>query len=170
MGQVLNSLRVRLLITLVAVVTVAIGTVALMASRTTTTEFRRSVRVILDYPNYSIENRINAINKLLVSKRGERTLWADMQELLEGMGRTSQARFVMADLEGNVVADSTGELTGQQINAELSRPLGLPNRESRSGLFDAAAGYSLKQSRAVCDFSEPPLLIAMVVGGLVALC
>lgn len=168
----LNSLRVRLLLTLVAVVTVAIGTVALMASRTTTFEFRRSVRLILDYPNYSIDNRIAAINKLLVSRRGERTLWEDMQRLLEGMGRTSKANFVMADLEGNVLADSTGELTGQQINSELSRPFGafliegepvlaylIPLQENSIGAIEEQFVTSVNRS----------LLIAMLVGGLVAL-
>lgn len=167
-----NSLRMRLLLTLIAVVTVAIGTVALMASRTTTTEFRRSVRIILDYPNYSIENRINAINKLLTSSRGERTLWADMQKLLEGMGRTSQARFVMADLEGNVVADSTGELTGQQINAELSRPFGafLIDGEPILAYLMPLQDNSLETVEAQFVTSvNRSLLIAMVVGGLVAL-
>jgi signal transduction histidine kinase len=172
MGSMFNSLRMRLLLTLIAVVTVAIGTVALMASRTTTTEFRRSVRLILDYPNYSIENRINAINKLLTSSRGERTLWADMQKLLEGMGRTSQARFVMADLEGNVVADSTGELTGQQINAELSRPFGafLIDGEPILAYLMPLQDNSLETVEAQFVTSvNRSLLIAMVVGGLVAL-
>jgi signal transduction histidine kinase len=172
MGSMFNSLRMRLLLTLIAVVTVAIGTVALMASRTTTTEFRRSVRIILDYPNYSIENRINAINKLLTSSRGERTLWADMQKLLEGMGRTSQARFVMADLEGNVVADSTGELTGQQINAELSRPFGafLIDGEPILAYLMPLQDNSLETVEAQFVTSvNRSLLIAMVVGGLVAL-
>jgi signal transduction histidine kinase len=172
MGSMFNSLRMRLLLTLIAVVTVAIGTVALMASRTTTTEFRRSVRIILDYPNYSIENRINAINKLLTSSRGERTLWADMQKLLEGMGRTSQARFVMADLEGNVVADSTGELTGQQINAELSRPFGafLIDGEPILAYLMPLQDNSLETVEAQFVTSvNHSLLIAMVVGGLVAL-
>ena len=117
-----NSLRTRLLLTLAAVVIVAIGTVSIFASRTTTAEFRRSVQGILDFPNYNIENRISAINKLLATKGGEQSIWDDLQSLLVGMGRTSEARFVMADLGGTVLADSTGELIGQQVNVQLSKP------------------------------------------------
>lgn len=118
----MDSLRLRLLLTLAAVVTVAVGTVVLLASRTTTSEFRRSVKSILAYPSYGIETKINAINKLLAQHSGDRALWEDMQTLLERMARTSRARFVLADLEGNVAADSTGELIGKQIDPELSRP------------------------------------------------
>lgn len=118
----IGSLRLRLFVTMAIVVTVAVGTVAYFTSRSTSSEFRRSVTYILDFPNYSIETRINAINKLLASQGGERSLWEEMQTLLEGMGRTTRARFVMADLEGNVLADSKGELIGLKINRELSRP------------------------------------------------
>jgi signal transduction histidine kinase len=167
-----SSLRVRLWLTLVAAVTVAIGTVAVLASRTTTSEFRRSVQVILDYPSYSIENRINAINKLLNSHRGERTMWADMQQLLEGMGRSSKARFVMADLEGNVKADSTGELAGGQINVELSRPFAafLIEGEPILAFLMPLQDNSLEavESRFVTSVNRS-LLIAMLAGGLVAL-
>lgn len=117
-----SSLRFRLLLTMGVVVMVAVGTVAFFASRTSSSEFRRSVTYILDYPTYGIEARINAINKLLATHSGERPLWEDVQTLLEGMERTSRGRFVMADLDGTVLADSRGELIGLQINRELSKP------------------------------------------------
>jgi hypothetical protein len=41
-----SSLRTRLLITFLAVLAVALGTVAIFTSRTTTSEFRRSVEAI----------------------------------------------------------------------------------------------------------------------------
>lgn len=117
-----KSLRVRLLITFILVVTVAIGTVAYFASRSTTSEFRRSVEVILDYPNIDVDSKINAINKYLQQHDGERDFWEGLQILLERMGRSSQARFVLADLAGAVTSDSTGMLLGGQLNTELSRP------------------------------------------------
>ena len=132
-----GSLRLRLLVTFVVVLAVALGTVAIFASRTTTSEFRRSVEVILDYPSYDTEKKINAINKFISeSKRtetgaapagaeleqstGERDTWVGLQALLAGMARTSNARFIMADLEGNVRADSLGdeaELDAHQYQA-----------------------------------------------------
>ena len=117
-----RSLRIRLLLTFILVVTVAIGTVAYFASRSTTNEFRRSVEVILDYPNIDVDSKINAINKYLQQHGGERDFWEGMQILLERMGRSSQARFVLADLAGKVTTDSTGMLLGGQLNTELSKP------------------------------------------------
>ena len=118
----LNSLRVRLLLTFIIVVMVAIGTVAYFASRSTTSEFRRSVEVILDYPNTNLDAKINVINKYLGQHGGERDIWENVQTLLERMGRGSRSRFVMADLSGQVRADSTGILNGRQINTSLSKP------------------------------------------------
>jgi signal transduction histidine kinase len=135
-----GSLRLRLLITFVVVLAVALGTVAIFASRTTTSEFRRSVEVILDYPSYDTEKKINAINKFISeSKRtetdaaltggeleqstGERDTWVGLQALLVGMAQTSNARFIMADLEGNVLADSLGdEASWTRINTKQSKP------------------------------------------------
>lgn len=117
-----KSLRIRLLLTFILVVTVAIGTVAYFASRSTTSEFRRSVEVILDYPDIDVDSKINAINKYLQQNDGERDFWEGIQILLERMGRSSQARFVLADLAGTVTTDSTGMLLGGQLNTELSKP------------------------------------------------
>lgn len=117
-----SSLRFRLLLITIVVLVVAVGTVAFFASQSTSNQFRRSLEGILDFPNLSIETKISAINKLLFAKGGERTIWEDLQVLLEGMARTSQARFVIAELDGNVLADSAGELTGERINISLSKP------------------------------------------------
>ncbi len=122
MNKIFSSLRFRLLVTFAIVVSVAVGTVAVFASRSTTTEFRRSVQVILDYPNLSIDSKIATINKHLSQHYGERDIWESLQDLLARMGQTSHTRFVMADLDGNVTADSTGEFLNSSINTERSRP------------------------------------------------
>ncbi len=122
MNKIFSSLRFRLLVTFAIVVSVAVGTVAVFASRSTTTEFRRSVQVILDYPNLNIDSKIATINKHLSQHYGERDIWESLQDLLARMGQTSHTRFVMADLDGNVTADSTGEFLNSSINTERSRP------------------------------------------------
>jgi signal transduction histidine kinase len=117
-----SSLRLRLLLTFAVVVAVAVGTVAVLVSRSTTNEFRRSVRLILDYPSYSLTTKIDAINKYLLLHNGERDLWQGLQRQLERMGQTSNARLIMANLDGNVRADSSGEYLGRQIDIDRSRP------------------------------------------------
>lgn len=122
MEHMFNSLRFRLLLITIIVLVVAVGTVAFFASQSTSSEFKRSLQGILDYPSLNIETKITAINKLIETRGGERTVWEELQVMLEGMERTSQARYVIADLDGRVLADSTQDLIGQRINTELSKP------------------------------------------------
>ena len=122
MGIMLNSLRFRLLSITIIVLVVAVGTVAFFASQSTSSEFRRSLQGILDYPSLNIETKIGVINKLIATRGGERIIWEELQTMLEGMERSSQARYVVADLDGRVLADSAGELIGDRINTALSKP------------------------------------------------
>jgi signal transduction histidine kinase len=167
-----RSLRVRFLITLIGVVTVAVGTVAFFASRATTSEFRRSLQGILNYPTFSIEAKIAAINKALVTEASDRSIWEDLQTLLEGMGRTSKARFVMADIAGNVLADSTGSLIDQQINTDQSKPFAAFLIEGKPVLAYLVPledyGVEAIQARFTNSVNRS-LLIAIISGGLVAL-
>ncbi len=167
-----NSLRVRLLLTFIIVVTVAVGTVAIFASRSTTSEFRRSVEVILDYPNFNLETKINAINKYLAQHRGERQIWDDIQTLLDRMGRTSRARFVMADLDGNVIADSTGELLGSKIDTMRSKPFAAFLIEGKAVLTYLVplqdSSLEAIESRFTSSVNRS-LLVAIGAAGLVAL-
>ena len=117
-----SSLRVRLLTITIVVLIIAVGTVAFFASRSMTSQFRLSVQGILDYPSLNIDTKINAINKLLTTHSGDRPIWEDLQMLGEQLERTSHARFVFADLDGNVLSDSAGILIGEQINTNLSKP------------------------------------------------
>jgi signal transduction histidine kinase len=170
--MIFSSLRIRLLLTMAVVVTVAVGTVAFFASRATTSEFRRSVQGILSIPNYSIETRIHAINKLLAQKSGDRDLWEDMQYLLEGMARTSRARFVLADLQGNVLADSLGELIGAQIDPKSSRPFAAFLIERKPVLAYLVpleeTGVEEVEARFITSVNRS-LWVAIVSAGLVAL-
>ena len=167
-----SSLRFRLLLITIVVLVVAVGTVAFFASQSTSNQFRRSLEGILDFPNLSIETKINAINKLLFAKGGERTIWEDLQVLLEAMERTSQARFVIAELDGNVLADSAGELIGERINISLSKPFAaflienkpvlayiVPLKDNSLAMIESQFNASVNRS----------LLIAIGVAGLVGL-
>jgi signal transduction histidine kinase len=167
-----RSLRVRLLLALIVVVTVAVGTVAFFASRATSNEFRRSVQGILNYPTYSIESKINAINKILATEVANRSIWDDLQILIEGMGRTSKARFVMADIDGNVLADSMEIWIGQQINTKESKPFAAFLIEEKPVLAYLVPleefGLEAIQTRFTNSVNRS-LLVAIIAGGLVAL-
>ena len=172
MGRMFNSLRFRLLSITIIVLVVAVGTVAFFASQSTSSEFRRSLQGILDYPNLNIETKITAINKLLATRAGERTIWEDLQATLEGMERTSQARYVIADLDGRVVADSMGDLMGEQINTALSKPFGafLIEKKPVLAYIVPLENYNLTTIESQFNASvNRSLLIAIALAGMVGL-
>lgn len=167
-----NSLRFRLLSITIIVLVVAVGTMAYFASQSTSTEFRRSLQGILDYPNLNIDARINTINKLLASKGGERDIWEELQATLEGMARTTKARYVIADLNGEVIADSTGELIGEVINTSLSKPFAafLIEKKPMLAYIVPLENYNLASIESQFNASvNRSLIIAITLAGLAGL-
>lgn len=167
-----NSLRFRLLSITIIVLVVAVGTVAFFASQSTSSEFRRSLQGILDYPSLSIDTKIGVINKLIATRGGERTIWEELQALLEGMERSSQARYVIADLEGRVIADSMGELLGDQINTDLSKPFAafLIDKKPVLAYIVPLETYNLVTIESEFNSSvNRSLIIAIVLAGMVGL-
>jgi signal transduction histidine kinase len=117
-----HSLRFRLLLMFSMVVLVALGTVAILAIRATTTEYERAVAGIINYRYFDINAKAEAIQKAIYLHAGERTVWESMQQLIERISATSRTRIVLADLEGKVYADSSGRMVGETINTNLSKP------------------------------------------------
>jgi signal transduction histidine kinase len=172
MGFMFNSLRFRLLAITVIVLVVAVGTVAFFASQSTSTEFRRSLQGILDYPSLNTDSKINAINKLIATRGGERTIWEELQVLLEGMERSSRARYVIADLDGRVIADSTGNLIGDQINTDLSKPFAAFLIEKKPVLAYLVPLETNNLVTIESDFNTSvnrSLIIAIALAGMVGL-
>jgi DNA-binding response OmpR family regulator/signal transduction histidine kinase len=120
--KMFNSLRTRLLATLLIVVIVALGTIAFYISRTTTNEFERSLTGILRYRDPRLSSKIHNIEKTNLQYRGERDIWNRLQNQIEEMESSSQIRIVMADLDGKVYADSAGKLIGGELDTSLSKP------------------------------------------------
>ncbi|UCD97791.1 MAG: HAMP domain-containing protein [Chloroflexota bacterium] len=167
-----NSLRFRLLLITIAVLVVAIGTIAILASQSTSSQFKDSLEGILDYPSLNIDNKINTINKLLVTRGGERGIWQDMQGVLEGMERTSRARYVIADLDGRVIVDSAGTLIGEKINTSLSKPFAafLIEKTPVLAYIVPVEDYSLATIESQFNSSvNRSLLVAIAVAGMVGL-
>jgi two-component system sensor histidine kinase BaeS len=105
---VLHSLRLRLLLTMVAVVAVTAGTVALVARQLTVAEFQRYL---------SLEDertrRFGALFSAAGALRGQDQ--PDQQAAVEGMSDTVGARVVIADAAGTVRADSAGSGVGAPL-------------------------------------------------------
>jgi signal transduction histidine kinase len=167
----LRSLRVRVLLSLLAVVGVALATMAIYTSRTTTAEFQQSMAGILRYRNLRLDRKIAAIEAYNTQHAGEEQMWPGLQSMIKSMAASSQTRFVLADLNGMVYADSSELLVGKTINIKQSKPfavyliegtiilayyepLDIPNPQQVQQSFIASVNQSI--------------FIAILVGGCVA--
>jgi signal transduction histidine kinase len=166
-----NSLRVRLLLTLLAVVGVALATMAIYTSHTTTSEFQRSVTGILRYRNLRLDRKIANIQDYVAQHTGEQDIWPGLQTMMESMASSSQTRFVLADLNGKVYADSSLELVGQTINISQSKPFavylieGIPILAYYEPL-DIPSPQQVQQS-FIASVNQS-ILIAILAAGLLA--
>jgi nitrate/nitrite-specific signal transduction histidine kinase len=167
-----NSLRVRLLLTLLIVVGVALAIMAIYISRTTTSEFQQSVVGILRYRNLRLDRKISSIQDYVAQHAGEEDIWAGLQGMMDSMASSSQTRFVLADLDGKVYADSSHELIGQNINVAQSKPFavylveGIPILAYYEQL-DIPQPEQIQ--RTFIESVNRSLLIAILVTGLLAL-
>ena len=107
------SIRWKLLVGFILIVAVAIGTVAFVANRSATQEFDRYITQdqALKYQRLS----------LMLSSYYEQTgSWEGAQKLIDRISKTYQNRIVLTNYEGSVVADTTGNLTGNTPEDPLS--------------------------------------------------
>jgi signal transduction histidine kinase len=168
----LHSLRVRLLATMLVVLLVALGTMAVLASTATTSEFERSVGGILRYSDPHIDSKIINIQKYVTQHRGEEGFWTGLQAMLEGMQNSSRMRYVIADLDGNVYVDSTGKLIGQRLNLANSKPFAayMIEGEPMLSYFEPLDAPNLQLiQQGFTDSVNNSLLIAILVAGVLAL-
>ncbi|HEX9440023.1 MAG TPA: HAMP domain-containing protein, partial [Roseiflexaceae bacterium] len=140
----LHSLRFRVLLTLIGVVLVVVGTVALLASRVTSQELRRYV--MLD------DERNRRLTDTLMTYYQQTS--GNPQELVNQIGQQSGERVILTDGQGNVQADSEGQLVGQTLTCEQSIPAVII---SIGGAFCAPV-----PARVATDFTQP---IAEAQGG-----
>lgn len=111
-----HSLRIRLLVSFVLVAVVAIGSVSIFASRSTTSEFH-------GYVERRIEKDRGRFVGALVGYYMENQGWSGVQPVVGRLAQVVGDRIVLADNQGTVVADSEGQLTGQQAGKLRGTPL-----------------------------------------------
>src|SRR5262245_14775359 len=104
------SLRVRLLLTLIVVVFVAVGTVAALASRVTASELQRYVELDLQRNRHVID--------ALLEYYGQHQDGGDPQSIAREMRDIVGERVILTDDLGHVTGDSDGELLGEQLGCD----------------------------------------------------
>jgi signal transduction histidine kinase len=110
-----RSFRFRVLVALILVIVVAVGVVAFSASRATTGEFQRYVERggMLRHQRFEV---------FLAGYYGQNRGWSGVQPLVEQMGQITGERIVLADGEGQIVADSANKLVGQTAGQDWAEP------------------------------------------------
>lgn len=100
-----NSLRLRLLLTMIAVALIAVATVALFSSTTTTQEFKQ-------YVGGKIVRDQSVMTTLLNAYKNPATL----QQVVITASKSYGDRIVLRGKDGIVIADSEGKLVGQYMS------------------------------------------------------
>jgi signal transduction histidine kinase len=111
----LSSLRLRLLVTLMLVVAVGLGVAAILASRGTITQFGR-------YLQRGVTMRQERFERTLAGYYATTRSWDGVEPLIDQMAQISAARIVLTDGQGQVLADSEGELVGGEAGRNWSEP------------------------------------------------
>ena len=142
----IHSLKFRLLVAFTLVILVTVGTVSFFVSRSTGGEIRQ-------YGERSKQIRIARMEHVLSSYYYRQGDWAGIQPLVEHMGTLHGGRIVLTDASGMVVADSQGDLLGQQYHPDSpGKTLSPPWGEGTLGTLyispsvDSASPQSLSES------------------------
>ncbi len=159
-----HSLRFRVLVALILVIVVAVGMVAFFASRATTGEFQR-------YVERGGTMRHQRFEMYLAGHYMHNRSWSGVQPLVEQIGQITGERTVLADGEGQIVADSANKLIGQTVAQDWADPVALIRQ--RGVLVGAVYVDPLgladdPQREAFLAGINRALLLAAVVAGLAA--
>ena len=159
-----HSFRFRVLVALILVIVVAVGVVAFLASRATIGEFQR-------YVERGGRIRHQRFEMYLAGYYMRNRSWSGVQPLVEQIGQISGERTLLADGEGQIVADSENKLIGQTVTQDWAAPVALIRQ--RGVLVGAVYVNPLgpaddPQREAFLAGINRALLLAAVVAGLAA--
>ncbi len=111
-----HSFRFRVLVALIVVIVVAVGVVAFLASRATTGEFQR-------YVERGGRIHREGVEVSLAWYYTQNRSWSDVQPWVEQLGQITGERVVLADGEGQIIADSANKLVGQTVGQYWAEPV-----------------------------------------------
>jgi len=159
-----QGLRFRVLVALILVIVVAVGVVAFLAGRVTTGEFQR-------YVERGGMVRHRRFETSLAGYYDQVRSWGGVQPLVELIGRITGERVVLADEEGQIVADSANKLVGQTAGQDWAQPVGfIVHRGVAVGTVyaDPLGPADDPQRAAFLASINRALLLAAVVAGVAA--
>jgi signal transduction histidine kinase len=109
--RMFQSLRFRLLVVLILVVVAAVGGMAFFNTLATTRMFTR----------YEADRRMTRHQRFegfLTQHYAQNENWSDVQPVVEWLGQITGERVILANEEGQIVADSAGDLIGQPVGGD----------------------------------------------------
>ena len=107
----MGSLRIRLFLALLFMVLVALGTIVLLASKATESEFRQ-------YLERGTVQRMRRMDATFGAYYAELGGWGGVQPLVERLAQVFGERLVLVDPSGTVVADSSRLLLGTTLGSK----------------------------------------------------
>jgi signal transduction histidine kinase len=113
--RMFQSLRFRLLVVLILAVVAAVGGMAFFNTLATTRMFTR-------YEEDRRMTRHQRFEGLLTQHYAQNESWSGVQPVVERLGQITGERVILADEEGQIVADSAGELVGQPVGGDWDTP------------------------------------------------
>ncbi len=141
----LYSLRFRLFVAFTIVILVAVGAVYFFVSRTTGGE-------IYQYRQQSEQVRLNRVQFELYRYYRMHGDWGGIQPYVEQWGSLYGYRVILTDSSGIVVADSDGQLLGQQYQPDV------PSRHLSPMMGGSVSGILYISSEATADSPSPSSL------------
>jgi len=113
--RMFHSLRLRLLVVLILVVVAAVGGMAFFNTLATTRMFTR-------YEEDRGMVRHQRLERLLTQHYTQNESWYGVQPVVERMGQITGERVILTNEEGQIIADSAGELVGQPMDQDWDTP------------------------------------------------
>ena len=159
----LRSLRVRLLLGFLLVAAVAVGTVAVVTSQTTSGEFS-------GYVERGIETSQRRYQRLLGAYYSGQGSWEGVQNTLEGLADASGDQIVLLDTNGIVIADSSQKLLSSGAGNNWSGgPAAVLVRGSLAGSIYVNPLDGRSAEEVFLSATNHSLTLAATAAGLLAL-
>ena len=159
----IHSLRFRLLVAFTLVILIAVGAIYFFVSQTTGGEIHR-------YGQRSEQLRFSRVGFELIRYYRDHEGWEGIQPYIEQWGSLYGHRIVLTDASGIVVADSEGELLGEQYRPDApGSRLAPPWERSTAGTVyispEPSAGFPspLSLSQAISRFLLWGVLLAIAI-------